>query len=90
LRIADGARLTVTRRNGHGNPLDNNAARTRSRDSRHDVSGNPTTVKPGKPFETWTSTVTGRPSMPSNVADGMVAIIVGNSFDDEQRKEWAG
>jgi hypothetical protein len=30
--------------------------------------------KQGRPFETWTSTVTGRPSTPVRVAAGMVAI----------------
>lgn len=39
-----GARLTVMRFIGHGAPLISSAARTRSRDSRHDVSGMPTTV----------------------------------------------
>ena len=52
LRSVDGARLTVTRRSDHGSSLDRSAARTRSRASRHDVSGRPTTVKAGRPLDT--------------------------------------
>ena len=44
LRRPVGARLTVTRRSGHFRPVDRTAARTRSRDSRHDASGKPTSV----------------------------------------------
>ena len=72
-RIPDGARLTVTRRDGHERWLDSSAALTRSRDSRTAASGNPTMVKPGSPADTWTSTETGRPSTPYRVADGMQA-----------------
>ena len=54
-----GARLTVTRRAGHGRPQDSSAARTRSRASRQDASGSPTTVNAGRPLATWTSTLTG-------------------------------
>src|SRR5713226_9628906 len=73
--IPDGARLTVTRRSGHDRPLDNNAARTLSRDSRTAASGRPTTVNPGSPLETWTSTETLTPSTPIRTAEGMAAII---------------
>ena len=47
--------------------------RTRSRDSRQASSGRPTTLNAGRPLATWTSTETGRPSAPSNVADGTMA-----------------
>ncbi len=57
-----------------GRPLESRAARTRSRASRQAASGSPRTAKPGKPFETCTSTRTGRPRTPSRVADGMEAI----------------
>jgi hypothetical protein len=62
--IPDGARLTVTLRSGQGSPLESSAARTRSRDSRTAVSGRPTTVNAGRPFETWSSTETDLPSTP--------------------------
>jgi hypothetical protein len=81
----DGARLTVTRRNGHGKPLDNNAALTRSRDSRTAASGRPTMVKAGRPLDTWTSTETGRPTAPARVADEMAASTEGNG---RSRPEW--
>ncbi len=71
LRTPDGAKLTVTRRDGHDRWLDSSAARTRSRDSRTAASGSPTNVKPGNPAETWTSTETGRPSTPCRVAEGI-------------------
>jgi hypothetical protein len=35
-------------------------------------------VKPGRPFETWTSTETGRPTAPCNVAEATVADMLGN------------
>src|SRR5258706_6221125 len=73
LRTSPGARLTVTRLSGQGNDDDNNAARTRSRDSRHASSGRPTMENAGRPGETWTSTVTGRPRAPRSVADESVA-----------------
>ena len=73
LRSADGARLTVMRLLGHPMPELMNAARTRSRASRHAVSGRPTSVKLGMPTATWTSTTTGWPSTPSSVADRMLA-----------------
>jgi hypothetical protein len=69
LRTPGGARFTVTRALGHASRLDMSAARTRSRASRHVVSGRPTTVNAGSPLDTWTSTRTGRPSTPSRVAD---------------------
>src|SRR5664280_347497 len=76
LRIPDGARLTVTRRRGHCSPLDSRAARTRSRDSRTAASGSPTTVNPGSPLDTWTSTDTWVASTPTRTAEGMAAITV--------------
>ena len=42
--------------------------RGRSRDSRTAASGSPTTWYDGNPCETWTSTMTGRPSTPRRVA----------------------
>ncbi len=78
LRMPDGARLTVTRRRGHGRPLETRAARTRSRDSRTAASGRPTTVNPGRPLATWTSTRTVRPSTPRRTAEGMLAITGGS------------
>ncbi len=76
LRRPDGARLTVIRFSGHPRPLDMTALRTRSRDSRQAASGNPTMVKPGSPLDTWTSTLTARPSTPRRVAAGTVASTV--------------
>ena len=61
------------RLSGQVRPLDMSAARTRSLDSRHASSGRPTTLNAGRPLETCTSTETGRPSAPSNVADGTMA-----------------
>ena len=75
LRSPDGARFTVTRRRGQLRPLDKRAARTRSRDSRTAASGRPTTVNPGRPFETWTSTNTMVPSTPERTAEGIAAIM---------------
>jgi len=72
-RYLDGAKLTVTLRDGHVSRLESSAARTRSRDSRTAASGSPTTVKPGSPAETWTSTDTERPSTPWRVAEGIQA-----------------
>ena len=75
LRRPEGARLTVTRFSGHLKPLEITAARTLSRDSRQDASGSPTTLNPGNPLLTWTSTVTGWPSTPTSVAEETVASI---------------
>ena len=83
LRTPDGARLTVMRVIGQGSPLDSSAARTRSRASRQASSGRPTTLNAGRPLATWTSTETGRPSAPSNVADGTMASIAASL-------RWAG
>ena len=47
-RTPDGAKFTVTRRDGHDSWLDSNAALTRSRDSRTAASGSPTTGEAGK------------------------------------------
>ncbi len=73
-----GARFTVRRQSGQGNPLDRMAARTRSRASRTAASGRPTMVKPGRPLETWTSTDTGCPTAPLSVAEATVASLWGN------------
>ena len=59
-----GARLTVIRRGGRGIPLCASAAKTLSLPSRTAPAGRPTTVKMGRPFWTFTSTLTGRPSTP--------------------------
>ena len=82
LRNAEGARLTVTRCMGHVRPQDMIAARTRSRASRHTESGEPTTVNPGRPEATWTSTETWWPSTPSRDADGTVASMGAPRCDD--------
>ena len=82
LRTPDGARFTVVRRLGHPSELVSSAARTRSRASRQAVSGWPTTVKPGRPVATWTSTRTRVASTPSRVAAGMVA-----SMDDLRQEQ---
>ena len=74
LRSPEGARFTVIRLFGHSSSLECTAARTRSRDSRQASSGRPTIWNPGRPGPTWTSTSTGCPVTPSNVADVMAAI----------------
>ena len=58
---------------GHLSSLDTMAARTRSRASRQEASGRPTTVNPGSPSATWTSTETGWPHTPTRVAERTVA-----------------
>ena len=75
LRSAVPARLMVIRRLGHSRPLDNNAARTRSLDSRHPSSGRPTTVNAGMPTPTCDSTTMGAPRVPSKVADRIAAYM---------------
>ena len=75
LRNDEGARFTVIRCDGHGAPLVVTAARTRSRASRQAASGRPTTAKAGRPWLTWTSTRTDRPSTPRTVADGTTASL---------------
>ncbi len=70
--------MTVTRRRGHERPLESTAARTRSRAPRTAASGSPTMVNPGNPFDTWTSTETGRPMAPFSVADATAASTWGN------------
>ena len=62
-----GARFTVTRFCGHSKPDESSAARALAR-LRPAASGRPTTVYPGSPRDTWTSTVTARPSTPSSTA----------------------
>ena len=62
----------MTRRIGHGKPLESSAARTRSPDSRTAASGRRTMVEPGRPLGTWTSTETRRPA-PVRVAAEMEA-----------------
>ena len=64
LRSSAGARLTVRRRGGKANPAFRIAPRTRSRASCTAVSPRPTTVKPGRPGATSTSTRMDRPSRP--------------------------
>ena len=99
LRMPDGAKLTVTRRSGHGRPLERTAARTRSRASRTAASGRPTMVNPGSPLETWTSTETRRPTAPERVADLTEASMRENGrgsqlegtacHDSPSRDQWA-
>ena len=67
----------MTLRSGQGRPLESTAARTRSRASRTAASGSPTIVKPGSPFETWTSTETARPTAPLSVAEATAASTAG-------------
>ncbi len=62
-------------RSGQGSPLESRAAHTRSRDSLTAASGSPTMVNPGRPLETWTSTDTGCPTEPFNMAAEMEASI---------------
>ena len=75
LRSPLGAKFTVIRRLGQANPRDKNAARTRSRLSRHTSSGWPTMVNPGSPTPTCTSTSTQRPTTPNNVVERTEANI---------------
>ena len=70
LRTVGGARFTVMRCIGQVSWLDSSAARTRPLASRQAESGEPTTVKDGRPLLTWTSTVTAWPSTPSREAEG--------------------
>jgi len=72
-RRSAGARLTVIRRGGWVNPSLRNAPRTRSRDSWSAASARPTTVNPGRPGATSTSTRMNRPARPWSVADGTMA-----------------
>src|SRR5437762_5339333 len=67
LRRCAGARFTVIRLSGNGNPLFAIAALTRSRLSRMDTSGNPTVVKVGSPLARSTSTSIIQASTPSKV-----------------------
>ena len=73
LRRSAGARLTVIRRGGWTNPALRSAPRTRSRASWSAASASPTTVNPGRPGATSTSTRMNRPSRPWSVADGTIA-----------------
>src|SRR5690606_25589408 len=68
LRMSAGARLTVMRSPGNGKPELRMAVRTRSRLSRTVASGRPTTVRPGSPGDTSTSTDTATGSMPTTAA----------------------
>jgi hypothetical protein len=74
----EGARFAVILSSGQGRALERIAARTRSRASRTAASGSPTMVKPGRPFETWTSTETGLPTAPFRVAEATAASMQGN------------
>src|SRR5215813_4089347 len=67
LRTCAGARFTVIRLSGNGNPLFTMAALTRSRLSRMDASGSPTVVKVGRPLARSTSTSIIQASTPSKV-----------------------
>ena len=62
--MSAGASETVIRRNGNSEPEFLIAARTRSRDSCTDESGNPTILKRGTPGDISTSTSTSCPSTP--------------------------
>ncbi len=68
-------RLTVMRVIGQGSPLDSGGGGRGRCASRQASSGRPTTLNVGRPLATWTLTETGRPSAPSNVADGTMASI---------------
>jgi hypothetical protein len=71
--MSAGARFTVTRRGGIGNPAFARAALTRSRLSFTPPAGSPTIVHCGNPSATSTSTSTSNASMPSMAADRTVA-----------------
>lgn len=58
LRVSAGARFTVRRLTGNFMPLVLMALRTRSRASLTAASGRPTISNPGKPLDTWHSTLT--------------------------------
>src|SRR5690606_26436660 len=73
LRRCVGARLTVVRACLTTNFDDSRAARTRSRDSRHEASGRPTMANDGRPSLTWASTRTGYPRAPIRVAEWATA-----------------
>ena len=77
LRRSAGARLTVIRRGGWANPSLRSAPRTRSRASWSAASASPTTVNPGSPGATSTSTRMKRPARPWSVADGTMASTSG-------------
>jgi hypothetical protein len=68
-RRSAGARFTVIRSDGNGNPALRIAVRTRSRLSRTAESGSPTVVKAGRPGATSTSTRTSAASTPTRAAD---------------------
>ena len=68
LRCPAGARFTVTRRSGGSRPALRSAGQTRSRTSRAEGSGNPTSENPGKPGPTSTSQSTGKASRPHRAA----------------------
>ena len=69
LRRPAGARFTVMREGGRRKPQARRAEKTRSRASRTAASARPTSVKPGRPWRTRsTSTSTGKASTPSRPA----------------------
>ena len=74
-RTSAGARLTVIRCGGKWKPEFRMAVRTRSRLSLTLVSGRPTRLKLGNPYDTSTSTTTGQDSSPKTVAVRNVASI---------------
>ena len=73
LRTSAGDRFTVIRVRGNSKPELRIAVRTRSPLSRTLASGRPTSVRPGKPFETSTSAKTSTASRPKSAAVRMRA-----------------
>ena len=67
--IPAGDRFTVMRWSSTSNPHDSNAARTRSRASRTDVSSRPTRVKATRPDPAYVSTSTRCPSIPTTLME---------------------
>jgi len=61
-----GAKFTAMRFGGSASPIDDKAARTRSRDSATALSAKPTMAMVGNPFAICTYTSTGMVSMPRN------------------------
>ncbi len=88
LRTAAGARLAVRRCWGKSRSELSSAARTRSRASRTDASGRPTSENAGRPRRTSTSTVTSRPSTPSTANVATLASM-GGTLGRRDRTVWA-
>ena len=73
LGISAGARLTVILRSGHLKWEQSRALRTRSLDSLTELSGKPTTEKPGRPLLRCASTETSGASSPATARESTMA-----------------